>query len=254
MIIKTYDELSQYVEAFNQGHINFLVVESRGGLGKSYTTRRALNSFKLIAGHTTPYSLFNTAKNNSTSTLLFDDVDALLDNKTNVALLKQITDTTTPKQVTWNTTRQVGGRRKESNQQFESHNRCVLLSNDVKESNNNLKALATRAVTIVFEPSRDEILQQAKQFVDDEIINHIECTEFVNNDLNFRLMKKAEQLKESGIDWIKYLNEELGSPRSLVKQLRKRQNREPELSTTQIIEEFKAKTGLSERTFYRYSK
>ena len=92
--ITTYLELSSFISAFGDGHLNMLVVCSRGGLGKSETVQRALEGDPvIISGHETPLDLYGKLFDGRDRLVVFDEIDGLLANAANVGLLKQVCET-----------------------------------------------------------------------------------------------------------------------------------------------------------------
>jgi len=96
--LNTYKDFHDYIDAFKKKKMNLLVVLSRGGLAKSYTVEEALiESAPLIfSGHVTPlsmyYRIYERTVEDKECFVIFDDVDTLVANKSNVSLLKQICD------------------------------------------------------------------------------------------------------------------------------------------------------------------
>ena len=58
--LKIYKDLYDYVTAFKNKQINLLVIWSRGGLAKTYTTEEALieEAPLIFSGHTTPLAMY----------------------------------------------------------------------------------------------------------------------------------------------------------------------------------------------------
>jgi len=251
--VQSYSELLDYMHSFSSGDLSFLIIESRGGVGKSYHANYLLPDDNTVRfnGHTTPYSLFKTVESNPNKFLVFDDVDTLLDNKTNVALLKQICDTTDERRVTWHTTR--GG--ENVTEEFLAYNQSLILSNDVKHNNDNLNALHDRAITIHFNPTNEQILEQLKQFCNaDEVITFLDEMDIPACSLSFRDGIKAEQLQKAGLDWKKYLKQSLNTDKidsvALAKQLAERAENEDDFTKMDAVAEYRERTGRSQKSYY----
>jgi len=248
MHVEHYAELYDYFQAYSSGNISFLLIESRGGVGKSYHAEHILQDEPTyFTGHVTPYSLFKTVKDNPKQSLVFDDVDTLLENKRNVALLKQMTDTTEPRRVHWRTTR--GGDNVEES--FTSHNKTLLLCNVITRSGANIDALKTRAIHIKFTPTNKEVLNQLKQFLNhDKIIQYIDKLEKKPKTLNFRCALKAKELDKAGLDWKMYLKRTLEEAEPDSAQIAHDLHSDESLSSKESIAEYKRITGRSRRSFY----
>jgi len=210
MIVRSYDVLREYFAAFSRGEISLLVVKSRGGLGKTHAARVAMSGkpVQFFNGHATPLSIYLRLLNNKDDVVVFDDVDSLMLNKTNIALLKQLCEIGDAKPVRYETTAQIDGKRVPP--VFYSSNRVCLLCNDFRKVGRNIKALLTRGIFIEFVPDDEAIIEIMKGFADadQEIISYLGEKRSEIQDLNFRLFYKCDELKNAGIDWKAYLRSE----------------------------------------------
>jgi len=203
--LKKYKELYEYFEAFGKKQLNLLIVVSRGGLGKTFIAEEALvqDGPLTFTGHVTPLGMYRELltrnKEEKDFIVIFDDVDTLMLNKTNVALLKQLCDTRENKTIRYITSSPIlAGQDSE----FETSCKVLMLMNDIKTDDKNLNALLTRAHLINFDPPDTEILNQMKSFADDnEIIRFIEMYAPFSKSLNFRVYKRASELKKVKLDW-----------------------------------------------------
>ena len=80
LTITTYRELHEFVAAFGDGHLNMLVICSRGGLGKSEAVRRTFDGKDVvrIGGHVTPLKLYELLYDGRDKPVVFDEIDGLL--------------------------------------------------------------------------------------------------------------------------------------------------------------------------------
>ena len=207
MIIKTYKLLGEFVQNMNKREINLLIIESRGGLGKSFSVSSVLDNPLIFKGHATPLQVYMTLYKNPYRLVVFDDVDAYLNNKSAVAILKQMTDTQEVKTLYYSTSVKYDGQPVPPC--FTTTCRVVLLCNQLKQKDSNLKAVLTRGFHIKFKPSPLEVFNQLKTFAKDtEILNYLyEKLSFIKN-FNFRVYELCLQLKLSGMSWKNYLNKE----------------------------------------------
>lgn len=191
-----------------------MIIQSRGGLGKSRLAEDVLNEDVLFfGGHVTPLKMYLTLYENPDKLVVFDDVDELLYNKKNVALLKQLCEVTNDKIIRYATTSTIKGNKKEGDKEipssFVSHNKVMILCNDFKRVGKNLRALQTRGIFINFDPSDTEILTVLETFAKDkEIFQYLETYSDQIQDLNFRTYIKCVELKRSKINWVNYLKSE----------------------------------------------
>jgi len=206
VIIRKYDELKEMVKAFSNKKFNLLIIQSKGGLGKSQMVKEYVNDTVFFRGHATPLSIFLKLSDYSASLCIFDDVDELIKNKGNVSLLKQLTETTKYKTVQYNTTSQVLNDKPQS---FISQNRVCLLVNDIKRVGKNMKALLTRGFYVSFEPSNEEVFKELEKFAKDtEILSFLGLHLKDLKGFNFRVYVRCLELKSAFLDWKKWVLEE----------------------------------------------
>lgn len=205
--ITTYSELKKYINAFGDKKLNLLFIVSRGGLGKTTIAEECLleKDPLMFKGHVTPLQMYKSLylKNEEEKDYLvmFDDVESLLTNKTNVAMLKQICETKKDKLVQYDSTSHL---LKGFNQHFETSCKVLVLLNETEAFANSisLKALLTRAHIILFEPTPGEILQKMMTYAKDKVIvNFIKRYSNFSEELNLRTYERAKELKNSSLHW-----------------------------------------------------
>ncbi len=203
--IKKYDNLFEYMKAFGEKKLNLLIVVSRGGLGKTFIAEEALTEHGPITftGHVTPLGMYKELnqrnKEEKDFIVIFDDVDTLMLNKTNVALLKQLCDTREDKTIRYFTTSPI---LRDLPTEFETSCKVLMLMNDIKTEDKNLNALLTRAHFINFDPPDTEVIRYMKTFgTDKEILDYIELFAPFSKTLNLRVYKRAIELRDSKLDW-----------------------------------------------------
>jgi len=215
IIIDNYDDYRAHMRAFKKKKLNLVSVVSRGGLGKTFISEDELmeEAPLVFTGHVTPMSLYMTLYERNCEEqdfiVVFDDVDALLLNKTNVAILKQVCDTRETKTVKYFTSSPTL-RSNQIPQEFETRCKVLMLMNDLNPEDSNLKALMTRSHLINFKPSDMEVLDNMKTFADDKaILKFIEIYAPFSSSLNLRCYKRAVELKDSGLDWKRSIVDDL---------------------------------------------
>ena len=102
LIVKTYEELAHFAQAFFSGHINLLLIVGDPGLSKSRTFKETPNAL-FLEGSNTPISIYCDVYDNRDKVIVLDDVDGLYSDKKGVNLLKCLCQTERSKRVTWNT-------------------------------------------------------------------------------------------------------------------------------------------------------
>ena len=247
MKLFTYKEQINYIEAFKKRFISLLIFQGRGGTGKSYNVERLLEgeNYIMFKGHSTPLSIYQRCLKNPNALVVFDDVDALLNNKTAVALLKQLCDTKEEKKVYYSTTSKLDG--EEIPKEFISRNKVLLLCNSYIGTNDDLKAVLTRGFYFHFEPTNEEVFKALSKFATDkQLLKEFEKNLYKIPNFNFRLYEKALQLKEAKLDYNLYLREtyNLSTDEDVLRDVEK-------LPREEGLKIWRNKTGLSERSFYR---
>lgn len=210
MILTTYDTLKLYTDAFGDEQISLLVLQGRGGIGKTFMVEESTKESECIYfnGHATPLSIYLKAHKNPDSLAVFDDVDTLMTNKITVSLLKQICEMKEEKIIRYNTTFTIKEGAIPS--KFTSTNKVCLTCNDFHRIGKNIKALLTRAIFIDFRPSNEEVLGVIKKFpnLDLPIFSFLEANSKTIKDMNFRTYIKCVELKKAKLDWQEYLSRE----------------------------------------------
>ncbi len=249
--LSIYQELSDFIRAFRDGHLNMLVVCSRGGLGKSETVQRTMQDHPVfISGHETPLDLYRKLYDGRDRLVVFDEIDGLLSNTANVGLLKQVCETREVKRVQWGSTdkraakidgllantanvgllKQVCETREIKRVQwgstdqraakidggvghFHTRSRVCLLCNSFVLFNANVAALKTRGLAVQFVPSNREILDKIRTFAtDSEIIEFLEEFHECIPEFSLRTYRVLQDLKSAGLDWRRYAIDETEIP------------------------------------------
>jgi len=202
--IKTYKNLQRHLQAFKEKKLNLLTIVGKGGIGKTFISEDTLieEAPLTFTGHVTPLSmykeLYERNREEKDFLVIFDDVDSLLLNKTNVALLKQLCDTREIKTLKYSSSSPSLDVPKE----FETKCKILMLVNELTHEDKNISALLTRSHLVNFIPNDLEILKNIKAFGEDnEIIKFIEIYAAFSNKLNLRVYKRAVELKDSKLDW-----------------------------------------------------
>ncbi|MEN7981825.1 MAG: hypothetical protein ABFQ65_00050 [Nanoarchaeota archaeon] len=164
MIIKTYKELEFFLKMFRNGNAELLIVESRGGLGKSRLTEKMLKDkvYLRILSHITPMQFYILGYKFKDLPIVIDDCDGLLSNDQNISLLKMFCETRETKRVSWLSTT---GALKEQGvpMNYETQSKVLILTNDFQNLSKKVGALQDRGWHISFDPTHKEILNRIKQ-------------------------------------------------------------------------------------------
>src|SRR3989344_1491093 len=128
--VRTYKELEFYIQMFRDGNCDLLIIESRGGLGKSSSVDKVMEQARhlKVSAHVTPLQFYILGYEYKDCPIVLDDVDSLIINKDNIALLKQFAETKQVKEIMWNTTSQILIDT-EIPQKYETKSRALIICN-----------------------------------------------------------------------------------------------------------------------------
>jgi len=162
--VTTYKELEFYVQMFKDGNSDLLILESSGGLGKSTTVDGVMESKRhlKILSHTTPLKLYIMGFLYQNCPVIFDDLDTLIQNKQNVALLKQFSETQKIKEINWFTTSKIL-QSLEIPEKYETKSKVMIICNSFDLINKNVSSLTDRGFHIRFKPNKEEILAKIRE-------------------------------------------------------------------------------------------
>ena len=198
--VSRYDDLFRFIQKFREGFFDLLIVQSRGGLGKSFNTNRILNGSVLkINSHMTPLGLYEELFKNRDLDVWMDDVENLFANDKTVGICKQLCETHPEKEIcyltSWNMlkTRKVPKR-------FKTASKVLMTINNVQRLQNaGIQALLDRGLFLNFCPSPKEVSDYVRSNFDsaDE-----EVLVFLSGLKSFGLRDyvKCSQLKRAGFD------------------------------------------------------
>ncbi len=255
--VASYQDLDLYVDRVASGALDLLLIIGRHGTGKSERVRRMLAVRArsgagplYVEGHAQPFGIYRGLWDHRDQPVVLDDVDRLYANSDCVRLLKPLCESRLTKRVSWLTHATMNGSGPPS--AFETKSPVILIANEWRSLNANVRALEDRAIIIHFDPTNDSVHAQARQWCRDEEIHqfigaHLSAVQAVS----MRWYAKAQKLREAGFrDWKVSLLQMMLSDRHLaiVAELAL----DPTYSTERDrIEAFARVTGRSRATYYR---
>jgi len=196
--IHTYADLKHFIKAFKNDSFDLLILISEGGLGKTYNTRKILNSkAHCINSHITPLELYLQAFEFKDKKLWLDDVEDMFNNDKLVGLLKQLCETQEIKDIQYGTSWDIDKTRKVP-KNFETNSQVIMTVNSINRiQNKGIMALLDRGIIVNFKPSNNEITTYVKENFeryDKEVL------QFLNESPSFSLRSyiKCCQLKGAG--------------------------------------------------------
>lgn len=186
---------------FKRGNCDLLVIMSRAGLGKTTELKRIMKGedYSYISTHSTPLKTYLTLFDKKDNLVVFDDIDSILRNSIMVSMLKSLSDTSSIKEVFYNTTSKLMGNAPDS---FKTTSKVCILLNQFDLHNDTLKPIVDRAIFIEFVPTKEEILKKIKEISEyQNIAENEKCVyNFIKEhyqkieDLSLRTYTKAVQL------------------------------------------------------------
>lgn len=245
--INTFERLKKHYLAVKDGHIRFLVVIGRGGVGKSWMYEDVFSPgrYNHFTGRTTAIEIYCQVYDHPDIPTVLDDVGSLLRNYDCVELLKGLCDSRKQRVVQWNTkTPLLEGR----TQKFVATGPVLVVCNRAFFNNEDVNAVLDRADVIEFDPPKDEILRKLRTYAEDEEILRFLEQPMVQPSL--RSYEKAKMWKASShLDWKQELMGEFGIEEHIQIQAEIIRN---ERSARQCYALYKQRTGRSRRDYYNH--
>lgn len=183
-INKRFEFLNKTVKMVAKGLQASAVISGSGGLGKSYTVRKALQeagltdmtvisaeigtrvnrarSFVVVKGYSTPKGLYRTLFENNDSVIVFDDCDSVLKDPVALNLLKGALDSYDTRVISWNSDM----RDEDLPRSFIFTGRVVFISNIVEEKID--QAIRSRSAVVDVTMTLQEVVDRMMVMVDDE--------------------------------------------------------------------------------------
>lgn len=259
--LTTYPQLDLYLAKFSAGELGLVLLLGRHGTGKSESVKRSLRaaldkaggkdqSVLYVEGHTQPFGLYRHLWEYRDQPVVLDDLDKLYADANCVRLLKPLCNTERVKRVSWLTNLTLQDSAVPPS--FVTTSSVILIANEWRTANPNVRALEDRAIILHFNPSNAEIHRPVGEwFKDAEVYRLITETLPAIATLSMRHYCKGAQLRRAGLpDWRNSLLQMvLPDPRlACVVAL---QHDAAFSSEEQRIERFVAATGYSRATYFR---
>jgi len=213
--LTNYTQLELYLAKFAAGSLGLVLLIGRHGTGKSECVRRSLagtidsppgdedgyRSALFIEGHMQPFGLYRYLWEYRDQPVVLDDLDRLYADPDCVRLLKPLCNTVRQKHLHWltNITMNDGG----VPASFSTTSRVILIANEWKSLNPNVRALEDRAIILHFDPPNDEVHRRVGEWFDDlEVYEFIASIMDAIPAVSMRHYCKGSQLRQAGLhDW-----------------------------------------------------
>ena len=205
-----------------QGISPSALISGLSGIGKTYTVLEVLAGmgwekgvdFEMVKGHSTPMSLYRTLFEHSTNVILYDDCDAIFEDRLACNILKAALDSYGERTVHWRSERLPDDLEKEFN--FEGS--IIAVTNKTAEELD--EAIKSRTLVVDLQMSRPEICDYIETIFDTigEGLSHDQISEILNGlrenidqfeQFNIRTFLKACRIYKGaaslGKDWTRMI-------------------------------------------------
>ena len=258
--VTAYEELDLYVGKVVDRALDLLLIIGRHGTGKSEQVRKMLDvdtagerGVLYVEGHAQPFGIYHGLWLHRDRPVVLDDVDKLYANPDCVRILKLLCDTRPVKRISWLTNATVNGIGPPP--AFETTSPVILIANEWRTLNANVRSLEDRAIIVHFDPSNESVHRRAGTWCEDmEVYTFIGAHLASVPAVSMRWYAKAQKLREAGFsEWRTLLLQMMLADRDLavVASL---------LVDTafhndqQRVGAFNDRTGKSRATYYRLKK
>jgi hypothetical protein len=258
--LTAYEHLDLYLSKFARGELGLVLLLGRHGTGKSETVRRVLSSpvhvggrdgrLLYVEGHMQPFGLYRQLWEYRDQLVVLDDLDRLYADQDCVRLLKPLCNTVRQKHLNWLTNVTANDRSLPSS--FTTSSNVILICNEWRSLNPNVRALEDRAIILHFCPDNAAVHRKVGEWFEDR-----EVYEFLGEllplipEVSMRHYCKGAHLRRAGLaDWRRSLLQMVlpDARKAAVVAVRC----DPSLTTEeQRVAEFVSMTGASRATYFR---
>ncbi len=170
--LEDYAQLELYLTKFACGELGLVLLLGRHGTGKSESVKRVLSIHTAagavpegdsqealyVEGHMQPFGLYRQLWHYRDRPIVLDDLDRLYADPECVRLLKPLCNTTKEKRLHWLTNLTLNDGTVPS--AFTTTSNVILVANEWKSLNPNVRALEDRAIILHFCPPNEEVHRQ----------------------------------------------------------------------------------------------
>ena len=213
--LTTYTQLDLYLAKFSTEELGLVLLLGRHGTGKSESVKRALSvpdpashivqnsagTTLYIEGHMQPFGLYRQLWECRNQPIVLDDLDRLYADPDCVRLLKPLCNTVKNKRLHWLTNITMNEGVIPSS--FTTSSNVILIANEWKSLNPNVRALEDRAIILHFNPSNEEVHRKVGEWFDDpEVYAFLGQIMTLVPTISMRHYCKGSQLRRAGLaDW-----------------------------------------------------
>jgi hypothetical protein len=258
--LTAYAHLELYLSKFARGELGLVLLLGRHGTGKSESVRRTLtvqeesgpsgNSVLYVEGHMQPFGLYRQLWDYRNQPVVLDDLDRLYADPDCVRLLKPLCNTVRERRLHWltNVTMNDG----DLPSSFTTSSSVILIANEWKSLNPNVRALEDRAIIVHFCPPNEEVHRKVGEwFNDPDVYEFLGKLMPMIPAISMRHYCKGSQLRRAGLaDWRSSLLQ-MAVPDSRAACVLAMQHDPASSSEEERVQRFTAMTGASRATYFR---
>jgi len=262
--LTTYAQLELYLAKFAAGELGLVLLLGRHGTGKSESVKRALHVVSFarrrntaaaqpvlyVEGHMQPYGLYKHIWQHRNRPVVLDDLDKLYADPNCVRILKPLCNTERTKRITWLTNLTLNDRVVPTS--FTTTSNVILIANEWRTANPNVRALEDRAIILHFDPPNAEVHRKVGEwFHDAEVYQLIADTMPFIAALSMRHYCKGAQLRRAGLsEWRHNLLQMMFPDPRMACMLALQHDGELRSEAERVLR-FVASTGSSRATYFR---
>jgi hypothetical protein len=255
-----YAHLELYLSKFARGELGLVLLLGRHGTGKSESVRQTLcgpggattraQRVLYVEGHMQPFGLYRQLWEYRDEPVVLDDLDRLYADPDCVRLLKPLCNTVREKRLHWLTNLTMNDGALPST--FTTSSSVILIANEWKSLNPNVRALEDRAIILHFCPANEEVHQKVGGwFNDPEVYEFLGKLMPMIPAVSMRHYCKGSQLRRAGLaDWRTSLLQ-MVVPDARAACVLAVQHDPSLQSEEERVERFIANTGASRATYFR---
>ena len=264
IVLTMYSQLDLYLDKFSAGELGLVLLIGRHGTGKSEGVKRALRMTSTakcarlameppvlyVEGHMQPYGLYRHLWEHRNHPVVLDDLDKLYADADCVRLLKPLCNTERTKRIAWLTNLTLNANDVPAS--FTTASNVILIANEWRTVNPNVRALEDRAIILHFNPPNTEVHRRVGEwFQDREVYEFIASIMPFITSLSMRHYCKGSQLRRARLpDWRNSLLQ-MVLPDPCLACIVALQYEPGLTSERERVERFRAATGYSRATYFR---
>jgi hypothetical protein len=260
--VRTYADLDLYLSKFAARELDLVLLLGRPGIGKTEAVKQSLGvsrpgdaavecqSVLYVEGHARPYGLYQQLFRSRDCPVVLDDLDRLYADADCIRLLKPLCNGAAHKRIMWLTRATLADA--DVPAEFVTTSTVLLIANEWRSLNANVRALEDRAIILHFDPSNAEVHRRVGDwFHDPEVYDLIETQLGHVPAVSMRHYDKGRRLRRAGlVDWRATLLRMLAPDAELAAVAALQAD--PTIRTDkERVERFMRDTGRSRPTYYR---